>query len=57
MIPTLQARRDMKQAENAFLEIARAHFANPTRDSAARYHERLESLVASYESYQLARGF
>lgn len=51
MSRTQDARRALKQAEEAFVEAARARAAGAPLD--ARYHERLESLLANADALRM----
>lgn len=52
-----ECRRAMKDAEAAYVQAARERFEGARRGSReveTRYHEKLESLVAAYDSMRLA---
>ncbi|HUR68745.1 MAG TPA: hypothetical protein VM370_05815 [Candidatus Thermoplasmatota archaeon] len=57
MHPMQDRKRAMQDAERAYVEAARAHFEGPLAGTTAlegRYKEKLESLVAAYEAYELS---
>ena len=56
MLRIEECRRAMKEAEIAYVAAARAYFEGPTRgtrETGARYHAAMGSMIAAYDQFAL----